>query len=154
MSDESNNNEVCLGTFKRHWAEAQIDGPMQTVARYDDVAKLLITIGGFALAVLAGMLRELPGLMSMPSIRAALGVAFGSMLLFFVFAAMTCYWSPKMWAQEILEGANDEGLQTHMKAWCEDIGVVIKRKKLLIAFATIFFILSFLVMMSLLLRLF
>ena len=57
MSDQSNNSEVCLDTFKRHWAEAQIDGPMQTVARYDDVAKLLITIGGFTLAALAALIR-------------------------------------------------------------------------------------------------
>lgn len=49
----TNGAQICLRSLKAHWAEAQIDGPLQTIARYDDVAKLLITIGGFLLAVLA-----------------------------------------------------------------------------------------------------
>ena len=153
MNGESNDQEVCLTTFKKHWAQSQIDGPMQTVARYDDVAKLLITIGGFALAVLAGMVREMAGPAGTPAARTASATAFGLMLVFFVSAAATCYFPPKMWAQQILECPNDAALATYMKQWCENIDRVVRWKKWLLAVATAFFILSFLVMMSLLLRL-
>jgi len=148
----SQSEDVCLTTFKKHWSEAQIDSPMQIVARYDDVAKLLITIGGFALAALAAMVRELSGVMSSRT-RMASAIAFGSMLVFFVCAALTCYWSPKMWAAEILNCPNDQALQCFMKQWCENISRVIKIKKVLIGLATGFFILSFLLMMLILMRL-
>lgn|GEM_PF-6893678 len=40
-------NLQCLNSIIEHWAKARIDGPMQALARYDDAAKHLITIGGF-----------------------------------------------------------------------------------------------------------
>ncbi|HEX3143748.1 MAG TPA: hypothetical protein VHQ64_07240, partial [Pyrinomonadaceae bacterium] len=112
--------DLCLTTFKKHWSEAQIDSPMQTAARYDDVAKLLITIGGFALAALGAMVREVLPVMTATT-RTISGVAFGSMLFFFTFAALTCYWSPKMWAEKILECPNDAALEACMKEWCVNI---------------------------------
>jgi hypothetical protein len=33
-------------TVLEHWAKARIDGPMQVVARFDEAAKQLITLGG------------------------------------------------------------------------------------------------------------
>ncbi len=55
QTEETNTNQVCSNSFRKHWAEAQIDGPMHEVIRYDDVAKLLITIGGFVLVPRAGV---------------------------------------------------------------------------------------------------
>jgi len=60
---DSNESHECFNSFIKHWAEARIDGPMQAIARYDDVAKLMTTIGGFLQAVLAAgyslMVKEL-----------------------------------------------------------------------------------------------
>lgn len=45
----------------QHWAKARIDGPMQVVARFDEAAKQLITVGGllqglfFAVVALGGV---------------------------------------------------------------------------------------------------
>ena len=148
-----NQTEVCLRTFKKHWAEAQIDGPSQTVARYDDVAKLLITIGGFVLAVLAAMLREIPGAMTTSRTRIASAFVFGFMAAFFVCAALTCYRTPGMWAQQILDCPNDQALESYMKDWCHDMKQVIRTKTRLLKFATASFIISFLLMILMLLRL-
>ena len=40
-------NQQCLNSIIEHWAESRIDGPMEALARYDDAAKYMITIGGF-----------------------------------------------------------------------------------------------------------
>lgn len=36
----------CFTSLIDHWAKARIDGPVQTIARYDDAAKQIITLGG------------------------------------------------------------------------------------------------------------
>jgi len=109
------NNQVCSNSFKRHWAEAQIDGPMEAIARYDDIAKLLITIGGFLLAVLAAgysvMLKDLRGAIDLVNARNRSQWIFGSMLIFFVSAAAVCFPQPKMRAGEILKAETDEDLK-------------------------------------------
>ena len=92
-------NQVCLRSFKTHWAEAQIDGPMQAVGRYDDLAKLLITIGGFVLAMIAGgysaMLKASGDAINKSHAMSTTVIILGSMLAFFVSAAMVCVWQPK-----------------------------------------------------------
>jgi hypothetical protein len=152
------NNQVCSNSFKHHWAEAQIDGPMQAIAHYDDVAKLLITIGGFLLAVLAAsysvMLKDLRGAIDLVHARNTSKWIFGSMLVFFVSAAAVCFPQPKMRAGEILRAENDEDLKCHINNWCTNIFRVLVIKKVLLGIATLSFIISFLVLMSLLLSLF
>ncbi|HYY95265.1 MAG TPA: hypothetical protein VE713_12170, partial [Pyrinomonadaceae bacterium] len=85
--EDPNENQQCRTSFRKHWAEAQIDGPMQAIARYDDVAKLLITIGGFLLTVLAAgystMLKDLRASISVSLTTRISGVIFASMLMFF-----------------------------------------------------------------------
>ena len=133
---------------------------MQAIARYDDVAKLLITIGGFLLAVLAAgystMLKDLRESISVPLTTKISVAIFASMLMFFTCAAAVCFPQPKMLALRILlnEGNEDnEDLKTVMKVWCENIDKVILIKRILLFLATYFFILSFLVMSFFLLNL-
>lgn len=154
---DAGDNQVCLNSFKKHWAEAQIDGPMHTVARYDDVAKLLITIGGFLLAVLANgysaMLKD-RATIDTGTVKARSTWVFGLMLLFFVSAAAVCYFQPKMRAWQILILKDDQELTCHIKSWCKNLRVIIIIKKALLSIAMLSFIASFLVMMSLLLSIF
>lgn len=150
-------NEVCISSFKQHWAEAQIDGPMQTIARYDDVAKLLITIGGFLLAVLAGgysvMVRDLRPYMNVAQTTSQSRIIFVAMLVFFISSAAVCFPQPKMRAGEIINLRKDADLQKQMSEWCTNLGRVILIKKILLGSATVSFIVSFLTMMYLLLGL-
>ena len=154
---EAPNNQVCLNSFREHWAKSQIDAPMQAIARYDDVAKLLITIGGFLLAVLAAgysvMLRDLRPYMNVPHAKNTSEVVFIAMLVFFVCAAAVCFPQPKMRAAEIMTLQGDEDLKEHITDWCKSLSRVIVIKKVLLLLATLSFITSFLVMMLLLLQL-
>ena len=97
-------SQVCLNAFREHWAQAQIDGPMNTIARYDDVAKLLITIGGFLLAVLvqsySAMLKE-PGTRAQMKTKSQ--VIFYLILIFFATAAGVCLPQPKRLAWSSLD---------------------------------------------------
>jgi hypothetical protein len=149
--------EICLNSFKQHWAESQIDGPMQTIARYDDVAKLLITIGGFLLAVLAGgysvMVRDLRPLMNVPQTTSQSRMIFVAMLVFFISAAAVCFPQPKMRAAEIMKLRKDADLEAIIHKWCTNLGRVILVKKMLLGSATVSFIFSFLAMMILLSKL-
>jgi hypothetical protein len=149
-------NHLCLRSFKTHWAEAQIDGPMQAVARYDDLAKLLITIGGFVLALIAGgystMLKGSGDAMNKSHAMSTTVMILGSMLAFFLSAAMVCVWQPKPRALQIMDAKDDEALTREIKEWCGNIGRVILWKKICLGFTTFFFVLSFLVMMWLLVK--
>jgi hypothetical protein len=154
---DTNSNKQCLTSFKKHWAEAQIDGPMQEIARYDDVAKLLVTIGGFLLTVLAAgysiMLKDIHASINVPLTTIISGVILFSMLMFFVCAAGVCYPHPERMAGKILNSTGDKDLTDCMTAWCASIDKVISRKRLLLGLAIFFFILSFLVVSFLLLNL-
>ena len=143
------NDRVCLNSFRKHWAEAQIDGPMHTVARYDDVSKLLITIGGFVLGAMATMLRERQ---DYPMFLVV--AVFVFITLFFLFAVLVCYFQPKMIAKDILRVADDAGLSHHIDGWCDDLHRVIARKRALLYLTMFCFVASFLTIMSLLLRLY
>jgi hypothetical protein len=39
-------SKAAFETILEHWAKARIDGPMQVVARFDEAAEQLITLGG------------------------------------------------------------------------------------------------------------
>ncbi|HEV2828141.1 MAG TPA: hypothetical protein VGW76_11120 [Pyrinomonadaceae bacterium] len=147
---------VCLNSLKVSWAQAQIEAPMHAVARYDDVAKLLITIGGFVLAVLAGaysaMLKDLQGV-DLSQAKSASRWILISMLVFFVSAAAVCYRQPKMWVKQIIRAENDDALENSIDRWCDNINGVVLTKKILLIIATVAFVISFLVMMWLLMTL-
>ena len=155
--ETNESHQACLNSFKQHWAESQIDGPMAAIARYDDVAKLLITIGGFLLAVLAGgysvMVRDLRPYMNVTQTMSQSKMIFVAMLIFFISAAAVCFPQPKMRAREIIKFRKDEDLEPHIDAWCKNVNRVILVKKMLLGSATISFIVSFLAMMQLLLGL-
>lgn len=156
-NNEESKNKVCLSSFKAHWAQAQIDGPMQTIARYDDVAKLLITIGGFLLAVLAAgysvMIRDLRGKINVDQARTISTIVFVSMLVFFLSAAAVCFPQPQIRASKILELENDDALNSEIADWCENLRKVILKKRIFLGVSTFSFIISFLVMMLLMLSL-
>jgi hypothetical protein len=142
-------DKVCLNSFRKHWAEAQIDGPMQTVARFDDVSKLLITIGGFVLGTMATMLRERQ---DYPLLL--VGGMFCLVALFFVFAVLVCYFQPKMIAKDILRVEDDAGLSRQIDDWCGDLQRVIARKRAFLYLTMVCFVASFLSILALLLRMY
>ena len=148
-------NEVCLSTFLTHWAKAQIDAPMQIVARYDDVAKLLITIGGFLLGVMANsysaLLRD-RSLIDVVQAKVKSQAVFVAMLIFFLSAALVCFWQPKMQATKILQVRNDKEIEQHIFDWCKSLRRTILWKRAFLGIATFAFIVSFLLMISLLLN--
>jgi hypothetical protein len=143
---DHNQNQVCLHSFKTHWAEAQIDGPMQMVARFDDVSKLLITIGGFVLGGLATMLREAHLTKTGPIIAILLLIS-----LFFLFAVLVCYYQPAMRAKEILTARNDNDLEGLIGSWCDDLQRVIRKKRVLLYASVACFVLSILTIVGLVL---
>lgn len=142
---ENHDDQVCLRSFKTHWAEAQIDGPMQMVSRFDDLSKLLITIGGFVLGALATMLRE-PNFTKSAPIIVVLSLVF----LFFLFAVLVCYFQPAMRAKEILKTRDDASLEKFIDEWCEDLVKVVKKKRALLTLSVAFFASSIFTMMLLL----
>lgn len=153
---EGTTETTCLTSFRQHWAEAQIDGPMQTIARYDELAKLLITIGGFLLAVLAAAYSYMgkgSGAAIAPRTKAISVVVFIFMFLFFVCTAAVCLPQPMRLAGKILDLKDDEGLKCDIRVWCYDIEKVIWKKRVLLGLAILFFVISFLVMAFFLLNL-
>jgi hypothetical protein len=154
---QSPQEQLCLSTFMTHWAKAQLDGPMQIVARYDDVAKLLITIGGFLLGVMASsysaMLRD-RSVIDMEQARGKSQAIFIVMLIFFLSAALVCFWQPKTRAAEILKSRNDKDIEQYIHLWCENLRRTILWKRAFLGIATFAFIASFLLMISLLLNTF
>jgi hypothetical protein len=124
-NDNARENELCRTSFKQHWAVAQIDGPMQTIARYDDVAKLLITIGGFLLAVLAGgysaMVKDLRPYIDLALAKRISMIVLLSMLCFFICAACVCLPQPARMAGKILALKAGEDLDKDIEDWCKDI---------------------------------
>jgi hypothetical protein len=149
--------QICLASFKKHWAEAQIDGPAQAIARYDDVAKLLITIGGFVLATMAGgysaVIKSTPEATNLAYPKRMSPWILFFMFLFFLSAALTCFWQPKIRALKILEAEDDDALKCEIKDWCTNMGRILNWKKACLISATIFFVVSFLLMMWVLLNL-
>lgn len=98
------NHEQCLKSIIKHWAEARIDGPMQALARYDDAAKHLITIGGFLQGGLIAVysVLERQGRVFQNGWQIAIVVLFELSLIFFIsLAALACTLQPEMQAKSI-----------------------------------------------------
>jgi len=150
--------QQCVTSFLEHWGKARIDGPMLAIARYDDVAKLLITIGGLLQAVLAVgysfMLKDMNPSMNTGRLRTISIVAFVSLLISFGLAVWACWPQPKIWAASVLLDGDPKNLKCYVETWCKDIEDVMKRKKKRIHAAVICFIFSSLAMIGLLLNLF
>lgn len=148
----------CITTFLEHWGKARIDGPMLAIARYDDAAKLLITIGGLLQAVLAVgysfMLKDMDPSRNTNLLKGISIGAFVSLLFAFALAGAACWPQPKMFAAKVLLDDNPEHLEQYVDEWCEDIGHIMNRKRFRIHCAVFFFILSSLAMIALLLNLF
>lgn len=145
-------NQRCLTSIIDHWVQARIDGPMQAIARYDDAAKQLITIGGFLqgglIAVYSALGRQ-QGL-SMNRRQIALVLLFElSLVGFLSFAAWSCSLQPEMQAKRIalmLKQAIEQCIaETYLvrevEDWCRDVESKVKSKKSRMTVAKILFIL-------------
>lgn len=155
-------SQRCLTSIIEHWVEARIDGPMQALARYDDAAKQLITIGGFLqgglIAVYSALGRQQGLLMNKWQI-AGLLVFEGSLIGFLSFAAWACSLQPEMQAKRVsallkqaLEQCISETyLINEVEAWCWDVESKVKSKELRMAVAKTLFILCTFTMSLLLL---
>ena len=154
----------CFHTLIEHWAKARIDGPMQAVARYDDAAKQLVTIGGLMQGVLvaAYSLMGRQGGADSPtsSWQLVLVLSFlTALILFFVCAAGVCWTQPKMESREIyhfllrtLTGCfNEKDIRELVKGWCMEIDTIRKVKRRWMMWASGSFIVSSVLMMALLL---
>jgi hypothetical protein len=154
----------CFKALIEHWAKARIDGPMQAVARYDEVSKQMATVGSLLLGLLVtaytamgrptGLATHLPGWQ-----RALVYGFLTSLFLFFFCTVMVCWWQPKMHARGIhqfllkslKECFTEEELSGFVREWCLDIDAIRRKKKWWLTFACLFFMLCSLLMMSLLL---
>lgn len=154
--EDHGSDHICSNSFKKHWAEAQIDSPMHEVIRYDDVAKLMITIGGFVLATMGATFAEIlkeRGRASLLEIKPWLAVLFGLMLFFFFCSAAVCFPQPKLLARQIIESKDDADLTNQIEDWCDDLLRILSAKRLLLFISTFSFIAAFLLMSWLLIRL-
>lgn len=149
-------SRLSLNSFVEHWAKAQIDVPTQTVTRYDEVAKLLITVGGFLQAIFVAVYTSLVEKQNVPVSTwqaMMLRISFCSLTGFFFCAVLVCVWQPMRQAQDILKLQPDADVTPLVKKWCKNIGRVIIWKKFWLILAAIFYSISFLIMIYLLLPL-
>lgn len=155
-------NQQCLNSIIEHWAEARLDGPMQALARYDDAAKHLITIGGFLQGGLIAIYSVLDkeGRLFANRWQILFVISFELCLVVFMsLAAWACSLQPEMQAKgisDLLTKAlkqclTETDLTEKVSGWCMDVENKIRRKKRLMLFAKIFYILSILTMPGLLL---
>lgn len=158
----SEKNLQCFNSLIEHWAEARIDGPMQALARYDDAAKHLITIGGFLQGGLIAVysVLEKQGRLFQSRWQIGVVVAFELSLIGFIsLAALACSLQPEMQAKKIsslLKNAlrqclTEADLTGEVEAWCWDIESKIKGKTRLMLAAKVLYVLSIVVMPGLLL---
>jgi hypothetical protein len=155
-------NQQCFDSLIEHWAEARIDGPMQALARYDDAAKYLITIGGFLQGGLFAVYSVLDkqGRLLGNRWQIAFVILFEFSLVGFIsLAAWACSLQPEMHAkgisnlltQALRQCISETDLTKEVKSWCVDVENKIRRKKGLMLAAKILYILSILTMPGLLL---
>jgi hypothetical protein len=130
----------CYKSLVEHWAKARIDGPVQAVARYDDSAKQLITIGGF---LQAGIIAVYSALSSRPGFfmsqwQIAGVISFELTLLFFIgTAAWVCTLQPELKVEpvstllvDLVKSPDKDALVTNaMCQWCEEFTKSVKRKQ-------------------------
>jgi hypothetical protein len=152
----------CFKALIEHWAKARIDGPMQAVARYDDAAKQLVTIGSLMqglLVVAYSLTGKQPGF-QLSGLQPILIWAFlAFLILFFICAAGVCWTQPKMDAVEIhqfliktlAECFSETDLSGMIKNWCKDIDRIRRLKRRWLTGASVFFMLCSVMMVVLLL---
>ena len=78
---------ACYASIVEHWAKARIEGPMQVVARYDESAKQLVTLGGLFPAILVAAYSALTQPAQVPldeALRQPSTALFGAFLVFFL----------------------------------------------------------------------
>lgn len=161
-SPASDKNQQYLESIIEHWVDARIDAPREIIAKYDEAAKQLITIGGFLqgglVAVYSILLREQH---IAKNGWQMFGIAvFGLLLAGFLFlAAWVCGQQPGIEARPIshllkraLQGCLcEDDLTGEVNNWCVDVERVAKRKRTGLLWAKGLFIVSFLLMNALLL---
>jgi len=149
-------NRQCLQSIIEHWVEARIDGPMQAMARYDDAAKLLITIGGFLQAGLVAVYSAIGRREHLFTSRWQIAgvVSFEiSLIGFLTLAAWACSLQPEMRSKQISnllmnalrQCLSEKDLVGEVKSWCEDIESKVERKETLMLGAKILYIFCILI---------
>lgn len=116
-----------------HWAKARIDVPMQTLGRFDDAAKQLITLGSIWQGIYIGIFtfgnlkHQIPVWL--------LGVAFIPLVLVIIFAAQAICTVPlkkEAFGTYSLfknsSGLSDEQLTTAVDEWCQAIDGIANEK--------------------------
>jgi len=155
-------NQQCLNSIIEHWAESRIDGPMEALARYDDAAKYMITIGGFLQTALIAVYTALDkqGLLFHNKWQIALVVIFELSLVGFVtLSALACSVQPEMGAknisslliQALKQCLSETELVNQVVGWCREIETKINRKERLMKGAKALYVLSIISMPGLLL---
>jgi hypothetical protein len=154
MSNETPEKiQQCFTAIIEHWVDARIDGPMQVLARYDDAAKQLITIGGVVqggfIAICAVLGKHPTFQLKAPQILGA--IVFELLLLASLsFAAWACSLQPEMQAENIAKllrkalkvDLSENDLVDEVTDWCKDLEGKIELKKRWMLASKITFILS------------
>jgi hypothetical protein len=138
-----------------YWASTRIDVPMQLLAKFDNAAKRLVTLGtiwqGVYLAAFNfGDLRQ-------SNSRWYLVVAFLFLIGLIVCSALAiCVPPPKAGAFDTYllfdrqGGPSDKDLTCAVKRWCHDIDAIATKKHRLLVAAKVFFLLNSVALIALL----
>src|SRR5215213_4520283 len=152
-------SQHCFETILEHWAKARIDTPLQILARFDEAAKQLITIGGTLQGLLIAVF-AFTTLQPRLSREAIFLVVFLLVAFIFCAARVICTLPPRMEAmgayklfRNIAEpGASDAELTDAIHKWCVDVENLAKKKHRWLTAANVLFIISFAVTLFLVFR--
>jgi hypothetical protein len=152
-------SQHCYETILEHWAKARIDTPLQIIARFDEAAKQLITIGGTLQGLLIAVF-AFSTLQPRVSQGAILSIVFLLVAFIFCAARVICTLPPGMEAmgayklfRNIAEpGASDEELTKAIHKWCVDVENLARKKHGWLTAANVLFIVSFAVTLFLMFR--
>lgn len=159
-------SHTCYSAIVDNWAKARIDGPMKVIERYDDTAKILVTLGGFSPALLAALY----GILS-PK-EATPGISLSGWVITFLIISLFCFGgfffsvimacrrqvmmvtkdeTPECSLPNLIEQAATTGLSANdMKnavgEWCKEIDGLIKYKHNYVQAASIFLVISLLML--------
>lgn len=133
----------------QHWAKARIDGPLDMIARFDEAAKQLISVGGIIQAAyVAGFaFGNLKG--ALPNW--AVFLLFGPLILMiFCAARVICLLPKKLEAFTTYElfknmrfGIPDAEIDSAMKNWCLGVDSLAKKKRRWLHAANLSFVSAF-----------
>jgi hypothetical protein len=154
--DSSFKSPKCFEAILEHWARARIDTPLLVVARFDDAAKQLITIGGTLQALFIAVFALSNAAPRIPPWGILIIVP---LLLTFIFCAarVICTLPPEMEAMgayALFKKIGDSGVsEVELKAavdkWCIGIENLARTKHKWLFAANVLFILSSAVTVSL-----